>query len=63
MTGLNSSREEFVKKKKEALTKLKSFREDFMRKQKKVKADLDEASKTWKELSERFRWWKKQELP
>ncbi len=63
MTGLNSSREIFLKKKKEALTKVNSFRENFKKRELEMKVDLEEAGRIWKELSERFRWWQKQELP
>ncbi len=54
---LNFSREVFLKKKKEALTKVNSFREKFKNKETKVKADLDETSKVWAELSKKFKWW------
>ena len=57
MTELKSSREEFIKRKKEALTKLNSFREDFRKKENEMKADLEEAGRILKELSERFKWW------
>ena len=55
MTKLNSSREHFIKKRKEALTKINSFREDFRKKE--MKADLEEAERIWRGLSERFKWW------
>jgi len=55
MTKLNSSREHFVRKRKQALTKINSFREDFRKKE--MKADLEEAGRILKELSERFKWW------
>jgi hypothetical protein len=54
---LNFSREVFLKKKKEALTKVNSFREKFKNKETKVKAELDEAGRILKELGERFGWW------
>ena len=57
MTELNFSREIFLKKKKEALTKVNSFRENFKKRETKVKAELKEAGRILKELSERFRWW------
>ncbi len=61
MTGLNFSREIFLKKKKEVLTKVNSFRENFKKRETKVKAELEEAGRILKELSERFKWW--QSLP
>ncbi len=61
MNKLNFSREVFLKKKKEALTKVHSFREKFKKRELEVKADLDEASKTLAELSKKFKWW--QSLP
>ncbi len=68
MTELNSSREYFtptpkflvrgfIKKRKEALSKINSFREDFRKKEKEMKVDLEEARRIWRELSERFKWW------
>ena len=61
MNKLNFSREVFLKKKKEALTKVNSFREKFKNKETKVKAELEEAGRILKELGERFKWW--QTLP
>jgi len=61
MSDLNFSREVFLKKKKEALTKVHSFRENFKKRETKVKTDLDEASKTLANLSKKFTWW--QSLP
>jgi nitrogenase molybdenum-iron protein alpha/beta subunit len=61
MTELSSVRETFVKKRKKALTKINSFREEFERKEKEIRADLEEARTTWKEMSETFKWW--QSLP
>lgn len=46
---------------KGAMAKFNSARENFKKKEKKVKADLDEASKIWAELSKKFKWW--QSLP
>jgi len=57
MNKLNFSREAFLKKKKEALTKVNSFRENFKKRETKVNTDLREAGRILKELSERFRWW------
>jgi predicted nucleotide-binding protein (sugar kinase/HSP70/actin superfamily) len=54
---LNFSREVFLKKKKEALTEINSFRENFKKRETKVKAELEEAGRTLKGLSEKFRWW------
>ncbi len=61
MTELNFSRKIFLKKKKEALTKVYSFRENFKKRETKVKPDLEEAGRILKELGERFKWW--QSLP
>jgi len=61
MTELNSSRDEFLKKKKKALTKINILRKEFEKKENNVRADLEEASSIWRELSKRFRWW--QSLP
>jgi len=58
---LNFSREVFLKKKKEALTKVNSFRENFKKRETKVKTDLEEAGRILKELSKKFTWW--QSLP
>ena len=61
MTELNSARENFLRKKKKALTKLNSFREKFEKKKKEVGVDLEEAGSIWKEVSKKFKWW--QSLP
>ena len=61
MNKLNFSREVFLKKKKEALTKINSFRENFKKRELEVKSDLEEAGSILKELGERFKWW--QTLP
>lgn len=50
-----------TKKRKEFMVRFNSVRENFEKREKKVKADLDEASKTWAELSKKFKWW--QSLP
>ena len=57
MTELIFSRKIFLKKKKEALTKVDSFRENFKKKETNVKADLEEASKIWRKVGEKFKWW------
>lgn len=61
MNKLNFSREIFLKKKKEALTKVNSFRENFEKRELEMKADLEEVGRIWKELGKRFKWW--QTLP
>jgi len=61
MSELNPFREEFIKKKKAALTKLNSFREGFMKKEKEARVDLEEAGRIWGEVSKKFKWW--QSLP
>jgi len=53
---LDISSEVFLEKKKKALTKVNSFRENFKKREIKVKAELEEAGRILKELSERFRW-------
>ena len=57
MSDLIFSRKIFLKKKKEALTKVFSFRETFKKNDLEVKADLEEAGRTLKKLGEKFRWW------
>jgi len=37
------------------------YRGAFEKKKSRIKADLEEAGRIWKELGERFKWW--QELP
>lgn len=54
-------RKKFIEKRKESMARFNSARENFEKKEKKVKADLDEASKTLAELSKKFKWW--QSLP
>lgn len=54
---LSVSRDVFLEKKKGALTKINSFREKFEKRETKAEAELEEAGRILKELSERFRWW------
>ena len=54
-------RKNLIKKGKEAMARFNYARGNFERREKKVKADLDEASKIWAELSKKFEWW--QSLP
>ena len=54
-------RKNLIEKRKESMARFNSARENFEKKEKKVKADLEKASRIWKELSERFKWW--QTLP
>jgi len=61
MTELNSFREDLLRKREEALSRFSSCREGFRRKEKRIKADLAEAGKVWKEVSQKFKWW--QSLP
>lgn len=61
MINLSSSRENFIKKKKEALIKINSLREEFRKKENEMKAGLEEADKIWAKLSKKFKWW--QTLP
>lgn len=51
----------YRKKRKELMAKFNSARENFEEKEKAMKADLEEAGRIWRELSERFKWW--QSLP
>ena len=60
-TKLNLPREDFTKKRTEAMTKFKSFKENFENREKKTRADLEKARKIWEKLGEKFRWW--QSLP
>lgn len=55
--GVNFSREIFLKKKEEALTKVNSFRENFKKRELEMEADLEKAGRIWKELGKRFKWW------
>ncbi len=50
-----------IKKRKEVLSKCSSLREDFRKKEKVIRADLEKASRLWKEVSKKFKWW--QSLP
>ncbi len=61
MTEVIFSRKVFLKKEKEALTKVNLFREKFKKRELEKKNELEEASKTWAELSKKFKWW--QSLP
>ena len=61
VTRPNSPREGYIKKSKEALSKLQAIKGNFRRREKKIKADLERASKIWGKLGERFKWW--QSLP
>jgi len=57
MSELNLPREDFTKKRIEALTKFKSLRQDFRNREKNIRADLEKAGRIWNKLGERFRWW------
>jgi len=57
MSKLNFAREDFTKKRTEALTKFKSLRQNFRNREKKIRADLEKAGKIWKKLGKSFRWW------
>jgi len=61
MSGLNSSRDVLVRKRKKALIKINSFREAFEKKKKAINKDLEESGKIWGKVSEEFPWW--QSLP
>jgi hypothetical protein len=60
---ISHARLRFIKKSEEGLTKINSMGEDFRKKEKEIRADLEEARRLWRGLSERFRWWQKQEIP
>jgi len=61
MSDLKLSRRNFLEKQRDSLSKIKSLQENFVKKKKRVTADLEEAGRILKELSERFKWW--QSLP
>jgi hypothetical protein len=50
-------RVDFTKKKTEAMTKFESLRQNFRSREKKIRADLGKASRIWKKVGERFKWW------
>lgn len=50
-------RKNLIGMRKESMAKFNSARENFEKRGKRIKADLEEASKIWAELSGRFRWW------
>jgi len=52
---------ELLRKEEGGVYKLNSFRENFKRKEKEIRADLEEARRIWREVSETFKWW--QSLP
>ena len=58
---LNLPREGYIRKSKEALSKLQSLKENFRSREKKIRADLEKAGKIWKKVGEKFKWW--QSLP
>ena len=49
--------EGYIRKSKEALSKLQAIKESFRSREKKITADLEKASKLWKKLGQKFRWW------
>jgi len=57
MSKLNLPREDFTKKRTEAMTKFRSLRENFRKREKEIRADLEKAGRIWKKLGQRFRWW------
>ena len=59
--GLNTSQEDFARKRCEALGKFQFVRDNFRNAEKKIKADLEKTRLIWKKLGERFKWW--QSLP
>ena len=61
VTRPNSPREGYIKKSKEALSKLQAIKGNFGKREKRITADLKKAHKIWETLGKRFRWW--QSLP
>lgn len=61
MTKSNPAGKDFTGKSREAFRKWESLRGNFREKEERIRADLEEASKTWGKLSKRFKWW--QSLP
>ena len=57
----NSPRKDYIKKSKEALSKLQAIKKNFEKKERKITADLEKARKIWEKVGERFSWW--QSLP
>jgi len=57
VTRPNLPREDYIKKSKEALSKLQAVKENFRNREKKIRADLEKARKIWKKVGERFKWW------
>ena len=54
-------RKNLIEKRKGAMARFNFSRDTFEKKKKRIKADLEEAGRIWKELGERFKWW--QTLP
>ena len=54
---LSASRDVFLEKKNGALNKVNSFRDKFEKRETEAKAELEEAGRILKGLSERFKWW------
>jgi hypothetical protein len=57
MTKPNYSRKHFVKKVDTSRAKVNLCREKFSDLERQRKMDLEKASRIWKELGQRFRWW------
>ena len=53
----NLHREDFTKKRTEAMTKFESLRQNFRNREKKIGADLEKAGKILKKVGEKFKWW------
>jgi hypothetical protein len=49
--------ERYIKKSKEALSKLQAIKESFRSREKKIRADLEKAGRIWKKLGQGFKWW------
>jgi len=57
MSELNFHRKDFVRKRYESQVKVNLCREKFRDLERQRKMDLEKASRIWKKLGKRFRWW------
>jgi len=54
-------RKNLTEKRKTAMVSFNLYRDTFKKRKCRIKADLEEAGKGWKEVGEKFKWW--QSLP
>jgi len=54
-------RKNLTEKRKTAMVRFNLYRDTFEKRKSRIKADLEEAGKGWKEVGEKFKWW--QSLP